>query len=168
MGIFWRTVSTNWAHHHLKGKGAAEYPGRWNIQDEFVVYLSSTPSLAMLETLVHLTPTIDVPGQVVPKFPPRLMLQIEVSDEFIIRPQELFDDIEYLSDPHLSQQYGSDWYRLNTSLALKVPSIIVPPALNQYEYNLVLNSDHPEAGTHADVVNTCLWHPDPRLNTQNE
>ena len=43
------------------------------------------------------------------------------------------------------QQIGAKWYNEQRTLLLKVPSIIIP-----YEYNYVINTEHPDFKT--DVV----------------
>lgn len=42
------------AHIALDGKGARLWGGRWNSADWPMVYTAATPSLAVLEILVHL------------------------------------------------------------------------------------------------------------------
>lgn len=58
----------------------------------------------------------------------------------------------------LLQQLGSDWYRQRKSLVLKVPSAIIP-----YEYNFVINTEHPAYSTHVRLVRTEDYFWDSRL-----
>src|SRR4249919_215936 len=39
----------------LSGKGAASYSGRWHSKGTYILYTASTPSLALLESVVHIS-----------------------------------------------------------------------------------------------------------------
>ncbi|MEJ0103503.1 MAG: RES family NAD+ phosphorylase [Bacteroidota bacterium] len=39
----------------LQGTGAALYPGRWHSKGTYILYTAATPSLAMLESVVHIS-----------------------------------------------------------------------------------------------------------------
>lgn len=100
-----------------------------------MVYLASSPSLAILETLAHINPT---------EFGERKLLQLEITAPTIERvsPTVL---LRILRDapPHdlevLTRQFGSQWALEGSSLLLEVPSMVVP-----IEKNYLLNPLHPE------------------------
>src|SRR5436190_6244566 len=54
----WRIIKQKHVATAFTGKGAADSGGRWNSRGVAVVYASSSKSLAALEMLVHLNPTI--------------------------------------------------------------------------------------------------------------
>ena len=54
----WRIVKEKHAGTAFDGEGARLYGGRWNSRGTRVVYTSEALSLAALENLVHLTPTV--------------------------------------------------------------------------------------------------------------
>jgi len=95
-----------------------------------VVYLASSLALAVLETRVHLEVTATQ--------------EPYVALEFVL-PAELVEDTprlpeNWLVDREITQRLGSQWLRAGTSLALRVPSVIIPA-----EPNYLLNPLHPEA-----------------------
>lgn len=62
----YRIQTKRFALTALSGEGARLYGGRWNPEGVPLVYTSTSPELAMLETLVHLdgTPFSDLPPYV--------------------------------------------------------------------------------------------------------
>jgi len=116
----------------LSGAGARLYGGRWNSLGKPMVYLASTRSLAMLEVLVHLSPTT-FPGDF-------CMAEIEVPDDSIkVLPiKELPTNWQDILPPIELKKIGDDFLKQQQSLLLKVPSAIVAE-----EFNYLLNPLHP-------------------------
>ena len=114
----------------LDGKGAAEYPGRWNKADVPCVYTSASPSLAQLEVMVNIDEWkifITVP---------HVMLRIQVPEAKIIIIRE-FD----LPADWNAAVYSAETQELGTTL-LNNPYIhgfSVPSAVSRTERNMVLN-----------------------------
>jgi RES domain-containing protein len=117
----------------LSGNGARLYGGRWNSEGRAMVYLASSRSLAILESLAHLSPT-NIPGDLV-------MLSIEVPDAFFeIDIKLLPDDWNVYPEPNILKQIGNAFLQKNEYLLLKVPSAIV-----REEFNYLMNPSHAKA-----------------------
>ncbi|OCQ54545.1 RES domain protein [Photorhabdus australis subsp. thailandensis] len=108
------------------------YGGRWNLKGVPMLYLATSISLAMLETLVHFED-----GALLEEY---LLLSIEIDDKEII-----ILDRKYLPSnwnerviPDDTRILGSDWMSYGDSVGLIVPSVIVPQ-----ENNLLVNPQHP-------------------------
>ena len=56
------------------------------------------------------------------------------------------------------QTIGSNWYTSQESLILKVPSAIII-----YEYNYIINTEHPDFNQHVQLVRTEDYFWDSRL-----
>lgn len=116
----------------LSGEGARLYGGRWNHKGVPVLYTSQYESLAALEILVH-TPMMDIPDDLqvaVFTIPDDLII------DFLYRGQlqanwRIYPAPTYLAD------LGSEWTASNTSLAMKVPSVLI-----KSEWNLLVNPNH--------------------------
>jgi RES domain-containing protein len=133
MPTLWRVVKRRHAATAFDGEGARKYGGRWNSPGRRAVYASASKSLAALELLVHL----DVAQPI-----PRLVA-------FAFDLEE--DRIEHLATNRLprfwrtlrglsaTQQLRDEWLASSRSLALAVPSAIVPE-----ELNYLLNPEHHE------------------------
>ena len=118
----------------LTGEGARLYGGRWNQKGVAALYTSESRALAAMEFLVHLPPVLA---------PPDLSLR-----EF-----ELPDDVSSLdvsvttlppdwkTSPPLdtTMDIGTEWLQADSSLLLRVPSVIV-----DRESNVLINPKHPE------------------------
>ena len=123
----YRLVREERADEVLSGEGARLYGGRWNPRGVPVVYASESRALAVLEAFVHLTLearsmrfllyAITLPG--------KTRLQRHTGR----RPRSA----------EASQAVGLAWADEGLTLALVVPSIIVPQ-----ETNYVLNVRHPQ------------------------
>ncbi|MES2913799.1 MAG: RES family NAD+ phosphorylase [Pseudomonadota bacterium] len=113
----------------LDGEGARLWGGRWNSVGEPVVYASDSLALAALEVLVHL-PRIERQKGSLPAY---LAVGMDVSDDLIHDPGH---------PPGIpsedTQVLGDAWLRAASSLALSVPSRVIP-----LERNVLLNPRHP-------------------------
>lgn len=116
----------------LSGFGAANYPGRWNSKDVYVLYTAATPSLALLESVVHMNK----------------IAQIEYALATIFLPNDCFDVFSGGSlpetwasfpPPEILKKVGDDFISNQKFLALKVPSAIMPE-----DFNLLVNPAHPD------------------------
>ena len=136
----------------LKGLGGLKTPGRWHNKGIPVVYLSESPSLAMLEVLVNFELDLtEIPDSY-------KLLEVEFSGKKGIRRlslANLSDDWDY------NQQYtravGDEWLSSMQGVLLRVPSVVVP-----HSNNYLFNPRH-ELAKEATIV-SCKEHPyDPRL-----
>lgn len=120
----------------FSGEGAWKYGGRWNSVGIRVIYCSSTLSLAMLEIIAHLDDYASLVGNY-------SYVPLEIPAE-LIEPVQLKQVPSGWNSPSPttgSQHHGDNWASKNQSVALAVPSVIVPD-----EYNFVLNPLHPDFG----------------------
>lgn len=125
-----RYLSVAWS-----GYGAREGGGRWNSVGVEMVYTSETASLTMLETLVHL--------QTVSVLDYYTLLRIDVPDRFIqwIEEAQLPSSWRHAEAPTELRQLGDGWVQSQSSVALRVPSVLSP-----VEFNYLLNPEHVEFG----------------------
>jgi RES domain-containing protein len=103
------------------------------------VYASTHLSLAALEYLVHVSPAtapsdlmsieIDVSG-----------LAVEAWDRASLPPGWDADPA-----PATTQKRGSAWAGMRSAPLLRVPSALLPAAMDPHEANVLLNPHHPEA-----------------------
>ena len=101
-----------------------------------MLYASSTPSLALLEVLVWETPE---------SFRERTLLQIDLEDDAeVVSAQHvaLLLDPEAGTGEARTRDFGNAWLQEQRSLALVVPSVVMP-----FENNVVVNPLHPRAVT---------------------
>jgi len=98
------------------------------------VYCAGSLALAALEVLVHLDPD-DLPDDLVSiraEIPDRLAIEdIDVS--------RLPRSWRKVPGPLALRRLGSEWARASRSVALRVPSAVVPE-----ERNVILNPKHPD------------------------
>jgi RES domain-containing protein len=130
--ILYRIAKCNYAGD-LTGTGARLYGGRWNSVGKPMVYLASSRALAVLEVLVHLSPTM-FPGGF-------CIAEIEVPDDSIqsISINELPVNWQDISPPMALKKVGDSFLKQQSKLLMKVPSAIVAE-----EYNYLLNPLHPD------------------------
>jgi RES domain-containing protein len=127
----WRIASRKYAVTAFTGEGAARYPGRWNSAGVPMVYLGTSMAVGILEILVHVTDRSYLNAYVA--------IPIDVPDALIEKLEFLPKDWQQLPEPYpeSTQTLGTSWALSLRSLALQVPSAIVPS-----EFNLVLNPKH--------------------------
>ena len=108
---------------------------RWNRENELVLYAAQHRSLATLELVVHrnsLPTTIKYETMVIsiaddPTF---------ITDISIKQLPKNWQSTAAYSD---LQSIGSEWYKTQQSLILRVPSVIIPQ-----EHNFIINTRHPD------------------------
>lgn len=125
----YRIIEPRQASHPFSGPGS-DCGGRWTSPRTQGVYASLSPASAMLEYLVHLEG--DVPREL-------LMASASVPIECVlaqVQPPSDWDERPYHDDV---RHVGDEWSRSRRSLALRVPSAVVPE-----EHNVVLNPEHPD------------------------
>ena len=130
--ILYRIVKC--AYADLSGTGARLYGGRWNSEGRSAVYLTSSRSLAVLEALVHLSPT-NLPNDF-------CIMTIDAPDNvFELSVDKLPNNWDEYPEPNSLKQLGNNFLLNQKHLLLKVPSAIV-----NEEYNYLLNPLHQDAG----------------------
>ncbi len=133
MVSIWRLVREHHAKKPLSVEGAKLNGGRWNDVGVPVVYAGENRSLAALEVLVHLNGT-NPNG--------RYKLLSYHLDEAMIHylpEKELPSDWRQEPPPYSTVARGTKWAREKQSVALAVPSAVMPE-----EKNIILNPDHPD------------------------
>lgn len=121
----WRIAAETrkYAADDLSGGGAAVSPGRWNDEDEPVVYCAPTIAMAVLETAVH----IDDAALPLNKY----LVEIDVPEGVWLRREEVNIaslPVTWAAIPagRASVTFGSSWLTSLRSPLLLVPSVIVP------------------------------------------
>ena len=126
-----RLVKGRRAIDAFTGEGARHYGGRWNRAGIPMVYCAQSLSLAALETFVHFGGEERGLGFVA--------FTIDVPDECVERlhVRDLPRDWRSESPAASTQDLGSAWQQSGRSVALAVPSVIVPS-----EVCVLLNPAH--------------------------
>ena len=122
---------------YAESKFTPGYAGRWNREGEQVLYTSTSPALAMSETMAHrLGQGFLTAGY--------HLITFNVSDQIgfqEVKRSQLPKDWRLYSSYSVSQPIGSAWYQKKETLLLKVPSAVVPG-----DVNVVVNAPHPDYG----------------------
>lgn len=151
----WRITSARFTKKEaFSGEGGLISAGRWHDKGQKIVYVSENLSLAVLETYVHLSQVIHVK-----KFK---VYKVEIPENFILKT-DLADMVKKVRPKgttaisRVTQKHGTQWLKSLTSVALAVPSVIVP-----LECNILLNPKHPDYT--KLIIHDALDHEyDPRL-----
>jgi RES domain-containing protein len=114
------------------GRGSLFASGRWHWAGVPVIYTAESRALAALETLVH-TRKDQIPTDYI-------LLDIEVDDHQVTRVPEKELPADWRDpEPGGSRRFGDEWVRSQGSVALLVPSTVIPQ-----EHNVLFNADHPD------------------------
>lgn len=131
----WRLVKEKHTDSAFSGEGARRAGGRFNSPGRPVVYTSASLALAELEILVNL-PT------------DRLLASYVAFRAHVPDPHVMTLDRAALPEnwrknpaPQSVRALGDEWLRAKSTLALRVPSAVVPR-----EHNVLINPEHPDFG----------------------
>ncbi|WP_247215208.1 RES family NAD+ phosphorylase [Synechococcus sp. C9] len=131
----WRITKTKYATSAFTGEGARQFGGRWNSQGIAVVYGSSSLSLAALEMFVHMEIS-DANYLSLVAISATIPETVEKTE---ITATMLPDNWRSFPAPSSLARLGDNWVRSNATVALIVPSVIIPQ-----EKNILLNPNHPD------------------------
>lgn len=146
-----RLVRAPWVND-LSGTGAALHGGRWNPPGVRVLYTSASPSLAVLELVVHLAPGL-APTDL-------WLVELQTPEPLdVTEVGELPPDWRTYPAPGALADRGRAWVASGHSLALRVPSVLSPG-----ESNYLLNPAHPDF-CGVTVARREPFRFDPRLAT---
>jgi len=142
----WRLASGRYPP--LVGEGARLAGGRWNSASRAVVYASESLALSLAECLVHVTGALPRGYQAFKIFvPDDAMEQVDLSS---LRSG-------WEGDLGYTRAIGDQWLVDQRSLAIAVPSVVLPESIN-----VLLNPLHPRAAE-LRIVEQQPFRFDPRL-----
>lgn len=120
----YRTVKAKYATEPVATEGARLFGGRWNPKGYPLLYATSSPALALVESLVHQP---RVPYEKLPKL---FLFTLDVQEDVMtLTPAELPD---YWNDKSYERTEWIlyDWLTKPASLVMAVPSVAVPMSVN--------------------------------------
>lgn len=137
----------------LSGEGARLYGGRWNKKGDAMLYFSEHLSLCVLEILVHTEQQL-----LTNDF---WFLEIEIPDDKIKNTNLKAIPKQWRINPpnSMTKAYGSEWLASKKSLALRVPSAILPT-----EGNILVNPNHKDFGQ-VKIIKTRVLDLDSRVKS---
>ncbi|MDX3924387.1 MAG: RES family NAD+ phosphorylase [Shinella sp.] len=151
--LLWRLSGRQHAAAFDGGYGL-HFDGRWNTVGHAVTYCATSPSLCVLEKLVH----IEDPALL----PELVMVTYEMPDTLAmeeLRAEDLPSD--WRRQEGWTQTKGDEWHRARSSPLLRVPSAIVPIA-GSPDLNVLVNNAHPDSAA-IRVARSEPFTLDPRL-----
>lgn len=114
----------------FSGEGGLHGAARWHSLGTLLVYTSTSVALACLETLVHL--------QTVRHSEERWLFAIEIPNQLVEQLQQLPPNWDAEPAGLASRAVGAQWIGEQRSVALLVPSAVIP-----VEQNALINPRHP-------------------------
>lgn len=123
------SLSRRTAAQAFNGDGALHAGGRWNSEGTRLVYASASVALGCLETLVHM--------RMLPHAADRWLFTIEIPDPLIERLKQLPPGWDSEPAGAASRTVGDRWIAEQRSVALLVPSAVIP-----LEQNALINPRH--------------------------
>jgi RES domain-containing protein len=134
--ILWRLSGASHARSFDGGYGL-NFDGRWNTTGHAVTYAATSPSLCVLEKLVHVQD---------PNLMPELMMvRYQVPDDCAFKRITLNDlASDWRAQESWTQSLGDQWHKARETALLRVPSVIVPIERSP-DVNVVINHAHPDA-----------------------
>jgi RES domain-containing protein len=129
----WRVCPAFHVDKAMSGDGSYRRGGRWNRPGIRVVYCADSRSLALVEVLANIRrPSLLHEQQWV-------LIRVDVPVDLIERPNRVPDAWRETPYPPAPQAFGAEWVQSQRSVALRVPSVVVPG-----EFNYLLNPAHPQ------------------------
>lgn len=152
MTRIWRICKRPYAPAAFTGEGARKFGGRWHQAGIPIVYCSTTRALAALEILVH----VDI--ELVPL--DFVLIPADVPDELVkdLPSAGLPSNWRDIPAPDETRAIGQKWFVERSSVALRVPSVVIPE-----ESNVLLNPAHPDFA-HVVTGEAVAFQIDPRLS----
>lgn len=148
----YRLIKRKYQDNAFDGEGARLYGGRWNSPGNACVYVASSESLALLEIMVHLESYRLLNAYTL------LRLTLPVESILRVGVEDLPDNWQEAPAPAETAELGDGWLASGQSLALAIPSVVVPR-----ELNYMLNPAHSLFAEIVSAAEPLTFQPDPRL-----
>jgi len=148
----YRLVKTKFIHNAFTGDGAKNYGGRWNSKGKSCVYAASSESLAILEIFVHIEDYSLLASYTL------LQIKLPKSEIHYIDLEKLPKCWQDQPAPPETAAIGDRWLKSCQSMALAVPSVVVPR-----EWNYILNPMHEKFSSSINKAKELQFLPDSRL-----
>ncbi len=116
-------------NNDITGEGAFLFGGRWNKVETYMLYTSSSISLAALEILVH-TPIKYLHKNY-------SLLKIKIPDQYYIKIEANKLDKKWRDNMEYCQKIGDDFVKDKSLLTAIVPSAVI-----QEENNIIIKPTH--------------------------
>ncbi|WP_128545677.1 RES family NAD+ phosphorylase [Larkinella soli] len=120
----YRTVKARYSDQPLATEGARLFGGRWNPKGFPLLYTTSSPALALVESLVH------QPRVKYEKLPGLMLFTLRVPDEVTSFPIESLPAYWQEESYERTQWLLRDWLTRPSTLVAAVPSVVVPMSCN--------------------------------------
>ncbi len=149
--VVWRLCSANYGDSAFSGEGARLYDGRWSPRGVAVAYAAESRALAVVEVLANVDDAetlFDVAW---------VFVAAELPLECIEKPARFPGSWRQFPHSCETQAVGAEWARAGRSVALRLPSAVVPG-----EFNFLVNPAHPDF-KHVKVARPVSFSFDPRL-----
>jgi RES domain-containing protein len=147
----WRITRATQGATAFSGHGARRFGGRWNSKGTAIVYTASSQALAVLEMLVHLDDSDLL------KVYRLIPVTFDDAAVTVLDPKTLPVGWNRGLVPASVRAIGDAWVTSQQSVALRVPSVVVPG-----ENNFLLNIAHPDF-TKLIIGKPQSYRFDPRL-----
>jgi len=128
--VLWRISN----YPDLSGAGGLKRSAQWHNRGTKIVYLSDSPTGALLETLAH----FEIDAEDIPEFYSRL--KVVVPDGLAVQQLDPAEDTDWKLNEKLTRSLGDAWLRERRTCLARVPSAIATEA-----WNYLLNPEHPDA-----------------------
>lgn len=131
----WRVVAAKYVDSAFDGEGARRSGGRFNSAGTRVVYAADTLALALFEVAVHLPSYRALMG--------RVAFRVTLDERLVetLTEDDLPPDWRSTPPARAAQVLGDRWVGEGRSVALRVPSVLLP-----HHMNVILNPAHPAFG----------------------
>ena len=131
--LVWRLCSAKYAAMAFSGEGAKLYGGRWSAPGYRIAYCAESRALAMVEVLAN----ADEQDRLFSL--QWVLISAEIPTNLVEKPDRFPENWRQYPHPSSTQLIGNQWVQAQRSLALRVPSAVVPG-----EFNYLLNPAHPD------------------------
>ncbi len=129
----WRICAVEHAAGAFSGEGARLYGGRWTAPGLPAVYCSETRALAALEILAQVDDRRRLADRA------WVCLDATLPEDLLEKPARVPDSWRRYPHTQETQAFGTAWLQSARSVALRLPSALVPG-----EFNYLLNPAHPQ------------------------
>lgn len=131
--VVWRLCAAKYAATAFDGDGARLYGGRWSPKGIAVNYTAESRALAVVEVLAQVDDRmrlVDLRW---------VLVSAELPEALIEKPARYPAEWRQFPRTLTTQAFGETWAKEARSVALRVPSAVVPG-----EFNYLLNPAHPD------------------------